>query len=237
MRLFQQTPKGNRMNRHITLAVLSSADGRYRDENDEDIEGMPLPVIIHSSSKKANKNNLSAIEQRAGFYDADPIKTASVEEQFAAALKNIQTLILGFARPKTAVCKLNFSQKQSNTLSMVVYQKILVQIRNIHLFYLIDMLCVGIQKQLHYCLSIELYQYSSLCIHPLQCSHKIEVLCIIYTSALKMLPKHQDYLKHSGKLLAVIYFWHCFAALSFNCTRRSILLILRLIIYFFIQFH
>ena len=66
-RIFQSTPEGDKTARHITLAVFSKANGMYKDVG-AGIEGAPMPMIIHTKSKKAEEG-ATGIEKRMALFD------------------------------------------------------------------------------------------------------------------------------------------------------------------------
>ena len=65
-RIFQATPEGDRAAVHLSLAIFSCSNGKYKDES-ANIEGAPMPFMIHSSPE--NQDGMSAIERRLSLYD------------------------------------------------------------------------------------------------------------------------------------------------------------------------
>ena len=65
-RIFQSTPEGDKNNSHLTVAMFSRSDGKYKDEVAK-IEGCPMPLFIYSSPEdKDSRNN---VEKRIGLYE------------------------------------------------------------------------------------------------------------------------------------------------------------------------
>ena len=52
----QITGAGDHQMNHVTAAVLSQSDGRYKDER-ANIEGAKVPVIIHADNSKTTEKN------------------------------------------------------------------------------------------------------------------------------------------------------------------------------------
>lgn len=80
-RLFQVTPEGDRMPRHITLAIFSRADGIYKDESNG-IHGSPMPMVIHAGTKK--NDGKSVREKRIKLYDQEPDDEIAIRELYTA---------------------------------------------------------------------------------------------------------------------------------------------------------
>jgi hypothetical protein len=58
-RIFQATPEGDRPSAHISVAMFSCSNGKYKDKANN-IEGSPMPMMIHSSPE--SPDGMSAIE-------------------------------------------------------------------------------------------------------------------------------------------------------------------------------
>jgi hypothetical protein len=50
-RIFQATPEGDRPSIHLSFAMFYCSNGKYKDQS-VNIEGSPMPMMIHSSPEK-----------------------------------------------------------------------------------------------------------------------------------------------------------------------------------------
>ena len=92
-RIFQQTPQGDKNDRHVTIVAFSSSDGKYKDQT-ANIDGAAPPIIIHAKGKKKVKDtSTTAVEKRMELYDNDPSSTvANADERFLEGLDNYEHL-------------------------------------------------------------------------------------------------------------------------------------------------
>ena len=67
-RIFQATPEGDRPSTHLSFAMFSCSNGKYKDQS-ANIEGSPMPMMIHSSPEK--QDGRSPIERRLGLYEKE----------------------------------------------------------------------------------------------------------------------------------------------------------------------
>ena len=65
-RIFQSTPEGDRPSTHLSFAMFSCSNGKYKDQS-ANIEGAPMPMMIHSSPD--GQDGMSAIEKRLHLYE------------------------------------------------------------------------------------------------------------------------------------------------------------------------
>ena len=91
-RIFQQTPQGDKNDRHVTLVVFSTSDGKYEDQ-DAKIDGAPPPIIIHSKgkAKKGKDTSTTPAEKRMDLYDNDP-SPVDVDSRFHEGLGDSEHL-------------------------------------------------------------------------------------------------------------------------------------------------
>ena len=64
-RIFQSTPEGDKINLHLTVAMFSHSDGKYKDEVIK-IEGCPMQLFIYSSPEDKDSGN--HVEKRISLY-------------------------------------------------------------------------------------------------------------------------------------------------------------------------
>ena len=88
-RIFQQTPQGDKTDRHVTLIAFSRSDGKYHDKL-ANIEGAAPPIIIHAQGQKNRKDTTTASEKRMKLYD-DPI-LPKVDHKFLDGLDDHKDL-------------------------------------------------------------------------------------------------------------------------------------------------
>jgi len=108
--IWQATPKGNQINCHLSLVVFSTANGQYKNDA-AGIQGAPLPVLIHSSRKKNDKEILSPAKRRISLYNHDPDDDNHVDERYLTGLESFKNLDLKvFTTPKGSMEKETFVQ-------------------------------------------------------------------------------------------------------------------------------
>ena len=85
-RIFQSTPEGDRVARHLSLLVFSTANGKYKDKA-ANIDGAAPLMMIHSKPS-SKKDNASAAERRINLYnqqlDAD---TQHIDDKYTDGLE------------------------------------------------------------------------------------------------------------------------------------------------------
>ena len=70
---------------HITLLVFSRADGLYLDV-EKNVDGAPMPVLIHTYLSSSNTNSRSGRQQRMDFYDDDENALIDFNDKFLKGL-------------------------------------------------------------------------------------------------------------------------------------------------------
>ena len=88
-RIFQATPEGDRPSSHLSVAMFSCSNGKYKDELAK-IEGSPMPMMIHSSTE--GQDGMSAIEKRLSLYeeqDTIPFDEERFNEGFTIGDNNL----------------------------------------------------------------------------------------------------------------------------------------------------
>ena len=68
--IMQSAPEGDRVNRHVFVAMSSRSDEKYND-NGNNIEGAPMPIVIHSVtvSKRKGKPITLPAKKRIELYN------------------------------------------------------------------------------------------------------------------------------------------------------------------------
>ena len=108
-RIFQATPQGDKTDRHVTVAMFSRADGKYRDKLNN-IQGAPPPMIIHSKPERKEKDPSTATEKRIGLYD-DSQELPEVDDRFLDGLDEYTDLGLKvFSSPNGSMTKVLFPE-------------------------------------------------------------------------------------------------------------------------------
>ena len=88
-RIFQSTPEGDRVARHLSLLVFSHANGKYKDKA-ASIEGAAPPMMIHSK-QSSKKDNTTAAERRIDLYN-DPDTESPVNDKYTEGLERYRNL-------------------------------------------------------------------------------------------------------------------------------------------------
>ena len=84
-RIFQSTPEGDRVARHLSLLVFSTANGKYKDKAAK-IEGAAPPMMIHSKPS-SKKDNTSATERRINLYNDPDLDTEHINDKYTDGLE------------------------------------------------------------------------------------------------------------------------------------------------------
>ena len=89
-RIFQSTPEGDRVARHLSLLVFSQANGKYRDKA-ANIEGAAPPMMIHSK-QSSKKDSTTPAERRINLYNEPDVDTEpSVDDKYTEGLDRYNT--------------------------------------------------------------------------------------------------------------------------------------------------
>ena len=88
-RIFQSTPEGDRVARHLSLLVFSQANGKYKDKA-ANIEGAAPPMMIHSQ-QSSNKDNTTAAARRIDLYN-NPDTEPLVKDRYTEGLERFKNL-------------------------------------------------------------------------------------------------------------------------------------------------
>jgi hypothetical protein len=84
-RIFQSTPEGDRVARHLSLLVFSTANGKYKDKAAK-IEGAAPPMMIHSK-QSSKKDNTTAAERRIDLYNEPDADTEHIDDKYTDGLE------------------------------------------------------------------------------------------------------------------------------------------------------
>jgi hypothetical protein len=84
-RIFQSTPEGDRVARHLSLLVFSTADGKNKDKYAK-IDGAAPPMMIHSK-QSSKKDNISPAERRIDLYNETDSNTEHIDDKYTDGLE------------------------------------------------------------------------------------------------------------------------------------------------------
>ena len=80
-RIMQSTPEGDRVNRHVSVAMFSRSDGKYEDKENK-IEGAPMPVVIHSVTATRKGKPITSTEEKRSLFYGKQDKIPPVADRF-----------------------------------------------------------------------------------------------------------------------------------------------------------